>query len=61
MHDTEYVPDVGLVYPELPAEVPCSSFTYSLTRKSCLSQPFDPVGNGRIMRLTTFFGQPFFT
>lgn len=35
-------------------------FYYSLTCKPCLSWPFDPVGNGRLMRLTTFFGQIFF-
>lgn len=33
---------------------------YSLTCRPCLSWPFDPVGNGKIMRLTTFFGQIFF-
>lgn len=35
-------------------------FYYCLSCKPCLSRPFDPVGNGRLTRLTTFFGQIFF-
>lgn len=35
-------------------------FYYSLTCKPCLSWPFDPFGNGRLTRLTTFLGQIFF-